>query len=159
MREEQEHLFEVPAEVDLGAGDLVLVVKGNDLGVPSPAAAGDVALIGDDYLVARLDQPDDIEVLAPPRPGPATLKVAVTIELRVGRGGEEEVIAQAVLEEAAVAGCKCDIGVANNLLAVGGDQPSLVSPPAERADTPASDPTTRRTTASNEASVRTRRSA
>jgi len=103
---EQQRLLEVPAEVDLGTGDLVLVVEGKDLGVPSPAAAGDVAFVGDHHLVARLDQSDEIEVLAPPRPGPAPLEVAVTVELRVGRGGEEEVIAQALLEEAPVAGCK-----------------------------------------------------
>jgi hypothetical protein len=129
MRDERRRLLEVPAEVDLGADDLVLVVEGKDLGVPCPAAAGDVAFVGDDDLVARLDQPDEIEVLAPAGPGPATLEVAVTVELRVRRCGEEEVIAQALLEEAPVAGRKRGIGVANDLFAVGDGRPSLVSPP------------------------------
>jgi hypothetical protein len=120
-------LLEVPAEVDLGAGDPVLVVEGDDLGVTSPATAGDVAFIGDDDLIARFDHSDELKVLAPPRPGPAALKVTVTVELRVRRGGEEEVIAQALLEEASVPLCKRGIGVANNLLAVGSDPPSLVS--------------------------------
>ena len=128
-RDERRRLLEVPAEVDLGADDLVLVVEGKDLGVPCPAAAGDVAFVGDDDLVARLDQPDEIEVLAPAGPGPATLEVAVTVELRVRRCGEEEVIVQALLEEAPVAGCKRGIGVANDLFAVGNGRPSLVSPP------------------------------
>jgi len=129
MRDKRRCLLEVPAEVDLGAGDLVLVVEGNNLGVPCPAAAGNVAFVGDDDLVARLDQPDEIEVLAPAGPGPATLEVAVTVEVRIRRRGEEEVIAQALLEEAPVAGCKRGIGVVNDLFAVGNGRPSLVPPP------------------------------
>jgi hypothetical protein len=99
-------LLEVPAEVDLGTGDLVLVVKGENLGIPSPSTAGGVGLIGNDHLVARLDQPDELEVLAAASAGPATLEVAVTVELWVRWRREEKVIAQALLEEAPVAGCK-----------------------------------------------------
>ncbi len=132
-RETQQRLLEVPTEVHLGAGDPVVVVEGEDLGVPSPTTPGDVALVSHDHLVARLDQPDEIEVLVPPRPRPATLKVAVTVEFWVRRGGEDEVITQALFEEAPVAGSKCGIGVANNLLAVGGDRPSLVLPPTASA--------------------------
>ena len=129
-------LLEVPAEVDLSAGDLVLVVEGNDLGVPSPATAGNVAFVGDDHLVARLDQPDELEVLSPAGSRPATLEVTVTVELRVRRGGEEEVMAQALLEEAPVASRKRGIGVANDLLAVGDGQASLVprTPPPLREE-------------------------
>ena len=117
-------LGQVPAEVDLRAGDPVLLVEGNDLGVPSPAATGHIAFVGDDDLVAGLDQPDELEVLASPRARPATVEVTVSVELRVWRGGEEKVIAEALIEEAAVPGCECGIGVANDLLAVG-DQPIL----------------------------------
>ena len=99
-------LLEVPAEVDLDPGDLVLVVKGQNLRVPSPPTTGGAGLIGDDYLVARLNQPDELEVLAAAGAGPATLEVAVTVELRVRRRREEKVIAQALLEEAPVPGCK-----------------------------------------------------
>ena len=106
MREEERRLLEVPAEVDLGTGDLVLVVKGENLGIPSPSTAGGVGLIGNDHLVARLDQPDELEVLAAAGAGPATLEVAVTVELWVRWCREEKVIAQALLEEAPVAGCK-----------------------------------------------------
>jgi hypothetical protein len=125
LREEQQRLLEVPAEVDLGTDDLVLVVEGENLGVSSPTAPGDVAFVGDDHLVARLDQPDELEMLAPASPGPATLEEAVTVELRVRWRGEDEVIAQALLEEAPVAGCKRAIGVANDLFAVGDSRPSL----------------------------------
>ena len=97
---------QVPAEVDLGTGDLVLVVKGENLGIPSPSTAGGVGLIGNDHLVARLDQTDELEVLAAAGAGPATLEVAVTVELWVRWRREEKVIAQALLEEAPVAGCK-----------------------------------------------------
>ena len=79
----QQRLLEVPAEVDLGTDDLVLVVEGEYLGVPSPPARGDIAFIGDDYLVTGLDHPDKLELLAAAGPGPATLEVAVTVELRV----------------------------------------------------------------------------
>ena len=106
LREEERRLREVPAEVDLGTGDLVLVVKGENLGIPSPSSAGGVGLIGNDHLVARLDQPDELEVLAAAGAGPATLEVAVTVELWVRWRREEKVIAQALLEEAPVAGCK-----------------------------------------------------
>ena len=106
MREEERRLLEVPAEVDLGTGDLVLVVKGENLGIPSPSTAGGVGLIGNDQLVACLDQPDELEVLAAAGAGPATLEVAVTVELWVRWRREEKVIAQALLEEAPVAGCK-----------------------------------------------------
>ena len=105
-REEERRLLEVPAEVDLGTGDLVLVVKGENLGIPSPSTAGGVGLIGNDHLVACLDQPDELEVLAAAGAGPATLEVAVTVELWVRWRREEKVIAQALLEEAPVAGCK-----------------------------------------------------
>jgi hypothetical protein len=105
-REKERRLLEVPAEVDLGTGDLVLVVKGENLGIPSPSTAGGVGLIGNDHLVARLDQPDELEVLAAAGAGPATLEVAVTVELWVRWRREEKVIAQALLEEAPVAGCK-----------------------------------------------------
>src|SRR5918992_2964511 len=118
-------LLQVPAEVDLGAHDPVLVVECEHLGVPSPAAAGGVALVGDDHLVARLDQADEVEALAPPRPGPAALEVAVAVELGVGRGGEQEVVAQALLEEAPVSGGEGGVGVAGDLLSVGGHGCSL----------------------------------
>ena len=106
MREDERRLLEVPAEVDLGTGDLVLVVKGENLGIPSPSTAGGVGLIGNDHLVARLDQPDKLEALAAAGAGPATLEVAVTVELWVRWRREEKVIAQALLEEAPVAGCE-----------------------------------------------------
>lgn len=125
-RDDRERPLQVPAEIDLRAGDLVFVVEGQDLGVPSSAAAGDVGLVGDDHLIARLDQPDELEVLTPPRRGPAPLEVAVTVELRVRRGGEEEVVAQSLFEEASVARCKSGIRVADDLLAVG-DWPSLLA--------------------------------
>ena len=53
---------------------------------------------------------------------------------RTERAGEEEVIAQLLLEEAPVAGCKRGIGVANDLLAVGENRASLVprTPPPSR---------------------------
>src|SRR5215216_1257824 len=118
-REERRWLLEVPAEVDLGPGDLVLVVEGEDLRIPASAAGGGVGFVRDDHRVAGLDQPDDLEVLASASAGPATLEVAVTVEPRVRRGGEEEVVAQALLEKAPVAGCKRGIGIANDLFAVG----------------------------------------
>ena len=127
--ESQERLLEVPAEVDLGTGDPVLVVEAKNLSVSSPPAPGDVAFVGDHHLVARLDQPDELEVLAAAGPGPATLEVAVAVELRVRWGGKDEVIAQALFEEAPVAGCKRGIGVANDLLAVGDGRPSLTPLP------------------------------
>ena len=80
--------------------------KVTNLSVPASAAARGVAFVGDDHLVAGLDQPDELEVLASAGAGPATLEVAVTVEFRVRRGGEDEVIAQTLLEEATVAGCK-----------------------------------------------------
>jgi hypothetical protein len=119
MREDRQRLLEVPAEVDLGADDLVPVVESDDLGVPGSAAAGGVAFVGDDHLVAGLDQPYELEVLASAGAGPATLEVAVTVEFRVRRGGEDEVIAQTLLEEATVAGCKRGIRIASDLFAVG----------------------------------------
>ena len=97
---------EVPAGETSVRGDLVLVIKGENLGIPSPSTAGGVGLIGNDHLVARLDQPDELEVLAAAGAGPATLEVAVTVELWVRWRREEKVIAQALLEEAPVAGCK-----------------------------------------------------
>jgi hypothetical protein len=106
MREEERRLLEVPAEVDLGTSDLVLVVEGENLGVPPPPAAGGVGLIGNDHLVARLDQTDELEVLAPAGAGPATLEVAVPVKGWVRWRREEKVIAQALLEEAPVTGCK-----------------------------------------------------
>jgi hypothetical protein len=106
LREKERRLLEIPAEVDLGSGDLVLVVEGENLGVASPPAAGGVGLIGNDHLVARLDQPDELEVLAATGARPATLEVAVTVELWVRWRREEKVIAQPLLEEAPVAGCK-----------------------------------------------------
>ena len=126
MREEERRLLEVPAEVDLGTGDLVLVVKSENLGIPSPSTAGGVGLIGNDHLVARLDQPDELEVLAAAGAGPATLEVAVTFELWVRWRREEKVIAQALLEEAPVAGRKRGICVASDLFAVGDGRPSLM---------------------------------
>jgi hypothetical protein len=104
--QEERRLFEVPAEVDLGTGDPVLVVEGENLGVSSPLTAGGVGFIGNDHLVARLDQPDELEVLAAAGAGPATLEVAVTVELWVRWRREAKVSAQALLEEAPVAGCK-----------------------------------------------------
>src|SRR3954463_8156647 len=118
MREERQSLFEVPAEVDLRSGDLVLVVEREDLRIPASAAGGGLGFVSDDHLVAGLDQPDDLEVLASAGAGPATLEVAVTVEPRVRRGGKEEVVAQALLEEAPVAGCERGIGSANDLFAV-----------------------------------------
>ena len=53
VRSAVHRLVQVPAEVHLRTGDLVLVVKRDDLGVPSPAAARDVAFVGDDHLIAR----------------------------------------------------------------------------------------------------------
>src|SRR3954453_14303571 len=76
-------LLQVPAEVDLHAYDPVLVVERDDLGVPSPRASGGGGLVGDDHLVARLDEPDKIETVSTPRPGPAPLEVAIAVELRV----------------------------------------------------------------------------
>jgi hypothetical protein len=125
-RVERECLHEVPAEVELGADDLVLVIEGKDLGVPSSTAAGDVGLVGDDHLVAGLDQPDEIEVLTLPRPRPTSLEVAVTVELGVRRGGEDEIVAQAPFKEPSITGRKGSIGVAGDLLAIGADWPSLV---------------------------------
>ena len=115
MREVQQRLLEVPAEVDLGAHDLLLIVEGKNLAIPSPAATGDVALVGDDDLVAGLDQADELEVLAPAGPWPATL------------------------EEAPIAGCKCDVGVADDLLAVGDGRRSLMlapTPPSREEQEP-----------------------
>ena len=106
MHEEERRLLEVPAEVHLGTGDLVSVVEGENLGVPSPPTAGGVGLICDDHLVARLDQPDELEVLAAAGAGPAALEVAVTVELWVRWRREEKVVAEPLLEEAPVAGCK-----------------------------------------------------
>ena len=129
MREVQQRLLEVPAEVDLGAHDLLLIVEGKNLGIPSPAATGDVALVGDDDLVARLDQPDELEVLAPAGAWPAALEEAVTVELRVRRRGKEEVIAQMVVKEAPVTGSERLIEVADDLLAVGDGRRSLMLAP------------------------------
>lgn len=126
LRGEERRLLEVPAEVDLGTGDLVLGVKGENLGIPSPSTAGGVGLIGNDHLVARLDQPDELEVLAAAGAGPATLEVAVTVELWVRWRREEKVIPQALLDEAPVAGCKRGICVASDLFAVGDGRPSLM---------------------------------
>jgi hypothetical protein len=106
LRDKERRLLEVPAEVDLGSGDLVLVVEGENLGVASPPTAGGVGLIGNDHLVARLDQPDELEVLAATGARPATLEVPVTVELWVRWRREKKVIAQPLLEEAPVAGCK-----------------------------------------------------
>ena len=129
LREVQQRLLEVPAEVDLGAHDLVLIVEGKNLGIPSPAATGNVALVGDDDLVALLDQADELEVLGPPGSWPATLKEAVTVEIRVRWRGEAEVNAQTLLEEAPVTGCKRRIEGADDLLAVGDGRPSLMLVP------------------------------
>jgi hypothetical protein len=106
LREEERRLLERPAEVDLGTGDLVLVVEGENLRVPSPPTAAGGGLIGNDHLVARLDQPDELELLAAAGARPATLEVAVTVELWVRWRREEKVSAQALLEEAPVAGRK-----------------------------------------------------
>ena len=135
----RQRLLEVPAEVDLGAHDLLLIVEGKNLGIPSPAATGDVALVGDDDLVARLDQPDELEVLAPAGAWPAALEEAVTVELRVRWRGEEEVIAQTLVEEAPIAGCKGRIEVADDLLAVGDGRRSLMlapTPPSREEQEP-----------------------
>jgi len=120
-------LLHVPAEVDLGTDDLVLVVEREDLGIPPSAAAGGVAFVGDDHFIARLDQPDETEFLVTPCAGPAPLEVAVAVQLRVGRSGELEVIAEALLEEAPVSGLECGIAVADDLLAVGGNPLSLIA--------------------------------
>src|SRR4051812_46833284 len=108
-----------PAEVDLRSGDLVLVVEREDLRIPASAAGGGLGFVSDDDRVAGLDQPDDLEVLAPAGAGPATLEVAVTVEPRVRRGGEDEVVAQVFLVEAPVSSCKRRIGIANDLFAIG----------------------------------------
>jgi hypothetical protein len=128
LRDVQQRLLEVPAKVDLGAHDLVLIVESKNLSISPPAAGGDVALIGDDDLVARLDQTDELEVLAPAGSWPATLEEAVTVEIRVRRRGKAEVSAQTLLEEAPVTGCKRRIKGAGDLFAVG-DAPSLMLAP------------------------------
>jgi hypothetical protein len=127
-RDERERLPQIPAEVDLGADDLVLVVEGQDLRVASSAAPGDVGLVGHDHFVARLDQPDEFEVVTAPCSRPAPLEVAVTVEFRVRRGGEDKVFAQAPFEELSVAGRKGGVRVSGDLRAIGGDWPSLVTP-------------------------------
>jgi hypothetical protein len=89
---------QIPAEVDLEPRDPI-AVEAEDLGVASSAAVGAPELVRDDHLVARLDHPHELVLGALSGPGPAALEVAVAIELRVGRAGEAEALAQMLLEK------------------------------------------------------------
>lgn len=95
----QQGLSKIPAEVHLDANDLVLVVESQDLCVAPTPTAGNVTFVGHDHFIAGFDQPNDLEVLVPPRPRPAALEITGWVERRVRWGGELEVVGQALLEK------------------------------------------------------------
>src|SRR6185437_5802666 len=107
-------LREVPAEVDLGPHDPVVAVEGQHLGVAPTTPVGTAELVGDDHLVASPNQADEVERLALCRAGPAALEPAVAVQLRVGRTGEAEVLAQPLFEERAIARGIGEIALAGN---------------------------------------------
>src|SRR5438552_557667 len=95
--------LEVPAEVDLSAGNPI-TVEGEDLGIPTSASVAPCHLIGHDHLVPSLDQPHELELLSSTRAGPAPLEVARAVQSDIDRARECELIGQDPLDEAAVAG-------------------------------------------------------
>src|SRR5204863_4761105 len=109
---------ELPAEVDLDPGDLVVLVEREDLGVRAAAALRPAQLIGDDHLVSQLDEPHEVEALTPAGAGPAALEVAVAVELWIRGGGEGEVGGEVPLEHLAVASGERLVAVASDLPAV-----------------------------------------
>src|SRR5919197_6119351 len=89
--------LQVPAEIDLRAADFGSV-EGQHLGVAEAASVDLSALVAHDHLVARLDQPDELELLDRLRVGPAALEVPVPVDPHVGWAEEPEVVAQTLLE-------------------------------------------------------------
>src|SRR4029077_6363921 len=76
-------------------------------------------LIGDDDLVARLDQPDDVDALPLPGSRPASLEDPSAIERGVGRAREGQVFCEVLLEELTVSGGEGSVELSGELLAVG----------------------------------------
>src|SRR5215207_10481053 len=113
--------LEIPAEVDLDPPDLV-AVEGEHLGVAAPAPVRALQLVGDDDLVAGLDQADDVDPLPLPRAGPAALEEAPPIEVRIGRAREGQVFCEVLLEELAVSGGEGGVELSGELRA-GGSHP------------------------------------
>src|SRR5437016_1721296 len=109
--------FEIPAEVDLCATDLV-AFECEDFGVAEPISVGLRALVGHDDLVAGLDEPLELEGLDQLGVRPAALEVPSAIDAQVGRAVEREVVGQKVLDDAAIAGFVGAIAVSSDLHAV-----------------------------------------
>src|SRR3954447_23343934 len=114
-------LLEVPAEVDLGADQLV-AGEPEHLGVAEARAVGPLGDVGDEHLVVR----DLLEALVLKRLvalviRPAALEVRGAVDAGVGRRVEDEVVGEQVLEHAAVAGLVCAVRGANEREAVGRD--------------------------------------
>src|SRR5205807_6743640 len=110
---------QLPAEVDLGPADL-LALEGEHLGVAKAAPIGPRALVRDDYLIACLEQAREPVLLDASGVGPAALEVARAVDVHVGGGEEFEVLAQELIEYAAIAGLVGSIGLASKGEAVPG---------------------------------------
>src|SRR5439155_16978655 len=93
----------LPAEVDLGLADL-LALEGEHLGIAKAAPVGPRAFVRDDHLLARLEQARELVVLDAGGVGPAALEVARAVDAHVGGAEEREVVAQELIEHAAIAG-------------------------------------------------------
>src|SRR5215217_4791259 len=99
-------LREVPTQVDLDLGNLV-ALEGEHFRVPEPGTILACGVVGDDNLIARLDDPG--EVKRPPASGsrPASLEVAGPIEVGVRRRVEAQAGGEEYLDPFAVAGGEC----------------------------------------------------
>jgi len=91
-----------PAKVHLYDPNLV-AREGEDFGVSSPAATNICHLIGHDHFVARLDDPNEVEVLALSGAWPAAIKVARAIQSNIEWAGKRELVGEGPLDHVAIA--------------------------------------------------------
>src|SRR5215207_3218766 len=82
-------LREVPTEIDLDLGNLV-ALEGEHFRVPEPGTILARCVVRDDNLIARLDDPGEVERALASGSRPASFEVAGPIEVGVWRGVEAQ---------------------------------------------------------------------
>jgi len=103
-----------PAKIHLDDPNLV-ARKGEDFGVTSPAAINICHLIRHDQFIARLDDPNEVELLALPRAWPAAIKVTRAIQSNIERAGKRELAGEGPLDQVAIARREGTVDVAYDL--------------------------------------------
>ena len=89
-----------------------------DLRVAEGGAVLASGLVGDEDLVAVLEQPDILEAAPCGGVGPAALPVGGEVDAHVGRRGEHEVLRQVRLDQRAVVRLVCAVAVLDDVDAV-----------------------------------------